>query len=229
MTVSTEVKKESSVPVQGRISIVSLAELDRYWQEIGHNIRTMSQLLSWSIDLLCEVLRANGMLPTEFTSVADAHRYLLQRGLYQRSTEKRAFDKIGAAIRFENLRESGIDPKDYIARHYNMLHNPNSVSSSPVRGIKPDIARGVEIMEEIEKHTKSGMSEEEARAEVEKAKNDARESGQMVDEEDSGVARKLTNEEIEEKEREVEKDDREYLKKVNKPIDEEELKKGAVE
>lgn len=227
MTVSTEVKKESSVPVQGRISILGLAELDMYWQETGHYIRTMSQLLSWSVDLLCEVLRANEMLPREFTSVADAHQHLLRRGLYQRSTEKRAFDKIGAAIRFENLRATGVDPKDYVAGQYNILHNPRSVSSSPVRGTRPDVVEGVKIMEELERQAKSGKSEEEAAEEVKKAVDAARESGHLV-EESSSTARQLTRAEMKEREKEIERDDRKLLSELNKPVDKDELGKGVV-
>ena len=77
--------------------------------------------------LMCEVLKANGKMPKEFESVAEAHRFLNERRLYQGSLSKRAFKKISTAISFENLRDEGIDPAYYASNQYRMIHNKHSV------------------------------------------------------------------------------------------------------
>jgi hypothetical protein len=134
-----ETKQEASIPVQSRINIAVLAELDTYWLSEGRGIRSMSQLVSWSLELLREILKANGKIDISIESVAQAHKYLLERNLYQPSLfNKRGFDKIGAAIMFENMREDGNDPSikigdpkepenQNIVRAYNMLHNKRSI------------------------------------------------------------------------------------------------------
>jgi hypothetical protein len=133
-----EIKQEASIPVQTRTSVVSLAELDQYWTSEGRGIKSMSQLVSWSVELLCEVLRSNGKIKS-IESIAEAHRYLEGRELYQPSLRKRSFDKLGSAIRFENLREVGEDPgevtegRENINRAYKMLHNKTSVQ--PFNGV----------------------------------------------------------------------------------------------
>ena len=146
-----ETKQESSVPVATRVSVVTLAELDKYWVEgEGKYIRTMSQLVSWSLELLTEVLRANGKVES-VESVAEAHRRLMDRELYQPSLSKRSFNKIGTAIKFENLREEGIDPKkgfgegSNVTRAYNMLHNSKSVQPLSRKGYSELTKKAIEI------------------------------------------------------------------------------------
>ena len=125
-------KVESSIPVQGRVSIVTLAELEIYWKSKGVYINTMSQLLSWSVDILREMLHANKMLPEVVHTVADAHKHLEGVGLYQKSLKKRSMMKIANAMTFENMRMEGIDPKQYSERAYKMTHNSNSVRGSGI-------------------------------------------------------------------------------------------------
>ena len=146
-----ETKQESSVPVATRVSVVTLAELDKYWVEgEGKYIRTMSQLVSWSLELLTEVLRANGKVES-IESVAEAHRRLMGRELYQPSLSKRSFNKIGTAIKFENLRGEGIDPKkgfgegSNVTRAYNMLHNSKSVQPLSRKGYSELTKKAIEI------------------------------------------------------------------------------------
>ena len=131
--ISKEVRQESSIPVGTRVSMVSLAELDMFWREEGYNVRSMSQLVSWSLDLLCDVLKSNKKMPVEVESVMQAHNYLDSRNLYQKSSKKRGIKKIGTALGFESLREQGIDPKDYAPKQYKIVHNERSVQPSEVR------------------------------------------------------------------------------------------------
>lgn len=181
-----ETKQESSIPVATRVSVVTLAELDKYWVEgEGKYIKSMSQLVSWSLELLTEVLRANGKIES-IESVAEAHRRLMGRELYQPSLSKRSFNKIGTAIKFENLRLEGIDPKkDFgegsnVTRAYNMLHNSKSVQPLSRKGYSELTKKAIEIYDskwgvqpketiDINKNVdvnidsvKEGMSEEEA-------------------------------------------------------------------
>ena len=122
MSEREEKKIEASIPVQARVNIMGLANLDMYWEREGYNIRTISQLIGHSIELLCEILRANQKLERELTTIADANRYLNVRGLHQKSMRNRSFSKISKAIMFENMRAEGADPKIYATKQYNTLH-----------------------------------------------------------------------------------------------------------
>ena len=84
-----ELKAERSMPVQSRVDLIELAELDKYWMDQGFNIKSMSQLVSHSISLLIEVLKSNGVDGIGgFETLADANRYLQVRGLRQKSMDK---------------------------------------------------------------------------------------------------------------------------------------------
>ena len=135
-----ETKQEASVPVQARVNIVALARLTQYWEVSGYSIKTMSQLVGWSIDLLCEILSVNNLLKDSITTVADANRILLSKRLYQRGMEKMTTRKIATAIRFEGIREEGNDPRYVDQRSYKMLHNNKSVE--PIRGrVESDLTK----------------------------------------------------------------------------------------
>ena len=137
-----ETMQESSVPVQSRVSIVTLAQMARYWEVNETNIRTVSQLVSWSLYLLADILKTNGHLERE-PSVAEAKEYMVRRELFQQGTVSRGMKKLDAAIRFEGLREEGIFPRrgdrkrkkggrDYNEMVYAMLHkDPNRISGEP--------------------------------------------------------------------------------------------------
>jgi hypothetical protein len=148
-----EQRVESSVPVQGRISIVTLAELNMYWESAGADIRTMSQLLSWSVDALRDILANSGKLPQVIESVVSAHNHLEERKLYQSGLRQRSEKKIINAMAFEGLRVEGIDPKIYaeesygkktmIGNQYRTMHNSNSVRplEAEVRMSQEDVRR----------------------------------------------------------------------------------------
>ena len=125
-------KIEASIPVQARVNIIGLANLDRYWSSEGYQIKTMSQLIGHSIELLCEILRANQKFARELSTVGEANRYLSARGLHQESMRNRSFSKIGKAIMFENMRAEGVEPSIYAARQYNILHRATEDSGRVV-------------------------------------------------------------------------------------------------
>ena len=127
MSVEGLVKQESSLPVQSRVDIRTLANLLIYWETSSASIRNMSQLLSWSLEMFQQVLITNGKLPEVIESVARANEVLIERGLYQPGLRKRGKEKLLNAIRFENLRIEGEDPEQYVPQHYNKIHNPHSV------------------------------------------------------------------------------------------------------
>ena len=131
MSQSFEVRQEASIPVQSRISVIDLAELDEYWDSGGYRIKTMSQLVSWSIELLCSILRANGKLVREIETVVEANRVLESRMLRQAGMRRKGFMKNAAAVRFESMREEGNDPRKYVAEQYKILHRAGSVQPMP--------------------------------------------------------------------------------------------------
>lgn len=127
-----EVRQESSIVTGARINIVTLAELAKWWENSGQRISTMSQLVSWSMDLLKATLVANEKIDKEEMSIVEANRYLLAKGLYQKSTRNKSFSKIATAIRFEGIREDGRNPQSEDPKSYNIVHNEKSVK--PFKG-----------------------------------------------------------------------------------------------
>ena len=122
-----EIKLEATIPVQARVDITTLCNLDIYWLGEKHGIKSLSQLVSWSLDLLLDILKENGHLEGhEVIKISDAYRYMNERGLMQRGVMKYGREKLATAMRFEALREEGIDPKEYTPRHYNMIHNSHT-------------------------------------------------------------------------------------------------------
>jgi len=139
-----ETKQESSIPVQSRISIVTLASLDNYWRGEGKDIRTVSQLVSWSLYMLTEILTSNNLLGTD-PSIEEARNYMMGRGLYQRGMDTRGYKKLGNAIRFQKMRDNGespqqsANPTDKTA--YNTLHRaPNRFTGKP-SSVEPFMGR----------------------------------------------------------------------------------------
>lgn len=125
---SNEVKVERSMPVNARIDVVDLAELAKYWSDNGHYIKSISQLVSWSINLLKEILVENNQVKPELDMIT-ARDYLKQRGLTQPSNERKANKKIAAAIRFTQMRKEGLNPQFDDPINYHEVHNQHSVKS----------------------------------------------------------------------------------------------------
>ena len=170
-------KQESSIPVQSRVSMISLAELAKYWEGTEYDIRSMSQLISWSLDLLRDILKANEMIGVggEFEMVVEARDYLVGRNLWQQKVAKRAFTKIGNAVRFQGFREKGVDPetRDEMSKvGHNLMHNKHSVSPyrDKVSTRKQMVAKMTEMYHKLEaiEGAELGepemLSQEEARA-----------------------------------------------------------------
>jgi len=158
-----EERQESSVPAQCRVSIVTLAQLTAYWKGQGYEIRTISQLMAWSLDLLKDILSNNGQIGLD-PSIGEAANYMMEKKLYQRGTFDRSRQKLSAAIRFEGMRQNGEhpmqspNPQDRVA--YRMMHRaPNQFTGAPstvepftgrINSVEDsNIERAMEIMERL--------------------------------------------------------------------------------
>lgn len=201
-----EVRKESSVPVQSRVSIVDLAKLDTYWMRVeGVAMRTMSQLVSWSVAALCEVVESNGKMPGGIDSVADAHKYLTSRGLYQQSLKRRSQSRISAALGFESLRKQGVDPAVHSTRAHKTVHSRHSIEAFDGDRVskKSDID-----WDEVNKRI-AEEKEKEKEQSVEEALENARGIGALAED--------VSEEEFHDGLRER---DKEIIDRENTPIDE---------
>lgn len=123
-------ENEASMPAVSRIDIRKLAELDKYWGSEGYNIRTISQLISWSVDLLVGILQSNKK-SVAIETVSEAYEWMAKRGLGQPSLQNKGRKKMSAALSFENLRAEGIKPEEYVPSQYNTVNRKNSVQPMP--------------------------------------------------------------------------------------------------
>jgi hypothetical protein len=224
MVNSEELRQEASISSQTRVDIRRLATMTNYFEGSGHRVRNISQLIADSIEMLCNILRANAAFDKEFNSVTEANNYLYTLGLRQASMDKKNFKKIGAAVRFESMREEGIDPKIYVPQQYNVLHNKNSVQPGNVEVV----AGGVSAYEE--EWTKVKLMKQREEFEAKKKTREeglaaARQMGTLVENKIPDLREGISDEELIERNRlrEVE-----VNKLENAPLDMEFLKSLVV-
>ena len=120
-----EAKIEGSIAVQARIDLRCLASLDYYWTTNSFNIKSMSQLVGWSIELCLEMLLSQGGAKKKFETLAEAYSWIEGRGLHQKSMKKRGIKKLVTAMGFEELRANGEDPEDYARSKFRQIHESN--------------------------------------------------------------------------------------------------------
>jgi hypothetical protein len=145
------VKQERSISANTRADVVTLAELTSYWNKEGYYIRSISQLISWSLDLLKDVLEQNKLIEPSFDFVS-ARTFLRERGLNQQSHEIRERKKIAAATRFEMIRKEGLDPRSVDPTSFAMLHNKHSVQESPTNDVDGDAYQRARLEKQKEMH-----------------------------------------------------------------------------
>ena len=197
-----EVKRERSLPVQSRIDLVELANLDTYWVRQGVHMTSLSQLVSWSLDMLCDSLRGAGLLEDRFKTLGEAKQYLSMKGLKQKSMDRVGRKKYAFALKSESLRDhatlpgAGVDPRDY-----NTVHRATSVEPYDGTGKMESEPKNFtneewdEWQERIAKEKKKEVEE----LTKETIKN-ARASGMIVDDEDWIKERQEKDKEIIERE-----------------------------
>ena len=201
---SDEVKQERSVPVQSRVDLVLLAKIAKYWETTECSIKSMSQLISWSVELLMDVLVSNNAINDEELSLTEARNYLSNRKLMQRSMEKKGIRKIATAMAFESMREDGVNPEGYVKRQHTVLHNENSV-----KPYNRGMARSEVCLEDVEMVQKMIAQARENKVTVE-----------PEEERSSTVKEGMSKEEFEERSR---KNEKEVRKRENVPVDVEEM------
>ena len=119
-------KYERSLSVQSRVDIVDLIRMARFLEEEGVTVRSLSQLVASTVALMIETLNSNGKIRGELTLV-EAWRELEVRELRQSSLGKRNRQKISTALRFESMREEGIDPREIAPIQNAILDRKNRV------------------------------------------------------------------------------------------------------
>jgi len=217
-----EMKQEASISVQSRVDIRTLANLSINWEESGVTVSSMSQLISWSLELLLDTMKKSGVLKKVVESVSEANQYLNIKGLYQKGLHERSRRKISNALEFENLRFEGIDPKTYVSRHYNTVHNRRSVDvpsvGRPFTGdpkTAEEVRKAVEVYKELEKEDRK-KALAESRKRLDGLIDSGALAGQMIEDSTSTTAKSLTREEIRERAEKIEKEDEEYIKELKK-------------
>lgn len=220
---------ESSVPLSSRVDMKVLAELDKYWMSQGYTIRTMSQLVSWSLGLLCQVLESNEKV-SAVESVREANEWLVGRNLYQATTRKRGFMKIGSALRFESMREEGVDPREVAPEQFNTVNRKNSVQPMP-KEAGPAPGSGYQSPFEADYEKARIEAAKNELSEIEKSKREIIERAIK-----SGVIRQSNVIKIDETKAsanlttwEAEKREKEIVEKENAPIDWDFLKDKLVD
>lgn len=181
-----EIRQESSIPVQGRVSLIALAKMILWFENEGFRMRSISQTLGWSLELMVEVLENNGFR-SGIDGVRRAREILIERGLSQKGMDKRGKMKLATAIRFEGLREEGYEPEVVDRVSYNILHNKNSIVGYRGRCVNSIVDKATEVYKEIEKRdsetvVKEKMTNEEFRVKMKEIERKDENERELMDE-----------------------------------------------
>jgi hypothetical protein len=108
-------RNESSIPVQARIDIRTLAKIAKYYDDNEMLPSSLSQLVGLSMDFFWNIIQKNLPENPELT-IEQADNILVNLKMIQPSLRDRYQGKLFKAKTFENLRIEGIDPKEFIAQ-----------------------------------------------------------------------------------------------------------------
>lgn len=136
-------KRERSIPVQGRVDLVELADIAVVLSRKGFEVSSMSKLINLCVQMAHWALENTEEVMMRHEGVSDAHRTMVEAGLYQRSMYKVGRKKLLTAMAFENLRKEGVDPITYVPHQANVLHNRHSIDYPNVRESKKEQMRRV--------------------------------------------------------------------------------------
>ena len=193
-----EERKESSIPVSARISVLDLARLDWLWLKSNVNITSISQLVNWSLmEFADQAVKSGAISDCGIETIRDAHNYLKSRGIYQKRQLDRSKKRLGMALAFETLREGGHNPKLEHPRAYNMMHSKHSIKSRPGADITTHMSKD-EVWELVARARKQAREEvvqsyEESRR---KTLEDAEKAGVLVESPQNNDFRKLDEKEL---------------------------------
>jgi hypothetical protein len=164
-----ETLQESSIPVSVRVSMITLAETGMYLEASGYNPRSMSELVANGLYLLCEILRSNDKKFIQVGSVIAAHEWLSMKRLYQQSMNKKSLCKVANAIRFESMRNEGLDPQTEDPRGFRMVHKSSAVN--PLTITREDVLDEYDRMLKMAREANEKEAEAEKQKQIEKARN----------------------------------------------------------
>lgn len=131
-----EEKQERSLPFTARVNIVSLAELAKYWTNEGYQLRSVSQLISWIVEMAKDILVQEGVISPTLDFIS-AKQLMTDLGLTQASHEKR-WKKAATATRFAMMRKEGYDPRTNDPHSYKVVHNKHSIEPAPIQSRSSD-------------------------------------------------------------------------------------------
>jgi uncharacterized Fe-S cluster-containing protein len=206
-------KQERMIPVQSRVDINSLADMAVYLEKSGVDIKNMSMLISYCVDLAREVVFSNGMLDVVHETVSQSHETMRKKCLYQQSMMKRGgMKKLANALRLENMRIEGIDPKEYAPVQHKLVHNKHSVTPPDIGVTSKSYVSDEAFERERKKWEEEKKAEEEAKHKAVLDRINSDDSGLIVH---SAGDRKLSESQIDKIRRDRERKDREQLEKMN--------------
>jgi hypothetical protein len=116
-------RKESSLAFSARVDVIALAKVAKFLTNEGYRVRTMSQLINWSVQYLESILSQNGH--SYKMDFVDASKLLIELGVM--NPNGRNNKKIAASTRLSMLRREGYDPEISDPRTHNFLNNRHSV------------------------------------------------------------------------------------------------------
>lgn len=129
MLTINEQKVERSIPVQGRVDVVNLTEVYCALRELGYHVKSLSQLVSYCVELAHHALESNKYINRKFDGPLQAFHLLEDVGIVTNTMRKRGFRKVVLSQGLEELRKEQCNPELNAPSRYKEMHNTHSLEA----------------------------------------------------------------------------------------------------
>jgi hypothetical protein len=137
--------------VAGRVDVVKLAEIMAGLTADKFNIRTLSLLLSYCVEISHSAMEQNSLLTTRFDGPLKAFNFLSDVGILSRHVQVRNMKKMKMAQGLDEIRQMGGIPSIDAPDVYNTLHNRHSTQVPDTHIItKSKVDEAVKVFKDLE-------------------------------------------------------------------------------
>jgi len=240
-----EIKIERTLPVNARVNVVSLVNVNRYFKSIGYRARSMSQLVNWAVEALEEVVIDKVGNKGMVDSLSKALAELRAEGLMQRTTETRGRAKMSYGLTAENLRVGKRDPQMVMKKRYKEVHGKNEgyeeidhqLASGQLLATPEEVRHRINEVrrkkEEVKKLKEQAIAAAKSQGLIKVSETDSSDDNEVVENEVvetsnvPTVSEKMTDDEYERKCSEISKRDEEQRRLESELLSPERLRQLA--
>jgi hypothetical protein len=143
-------RQERSMVVAGRVDVVKIAEIMAGLTADKFNVRTLSLLLSYCVEISHSAMEQNSLLTTKFDGPLKAFNFLSDTGILTRHMQQKNIKKMKMAQGLDEIRQMEGNPSIDAPDVYNTLHNTHSTQVPDTRITTPKLDEMVKAYKKLE-------------------------------------------------------------------------------